>query len=407
LNQEAVEATKAESIYSLTLACTYSLLAMISSFQLGKIIFNRHNLASFHVLFVSLSFLWTTNRAVFFCTDVEWTAKSFFAMLWIADDLELTTYVLLLVFYIYWIQDEDASSSTPSAETRRVRLVVNVVYGGVVFCMFTKTIVMIAWCHGESCKIPSGGKDSLFEHWFDTFLLIWYTGLFLLYSWIFVMVQGRLCRQRSKDDEREQFSRHGTYENRMVGVRLMMTFWVIFATHMVYSCVKKVGLWNIEISVDSNSRKKKIKISMFLLLILWEIVPTSLVLWVFRSIPSTNVAGCTFWSKNWHHYPGDYSSDRTWPRKQRGKKKTHRRGRASSDSELTLSQSQVFYSSNSLVWSSSLRYSPPMLNNPAAQCLDETQWNSSPNVVRKEKRLYAQNLAPDRISPNQLKVPEV
>jgi len=409
-DQEELEVNIEELIYSVTLACAYLLLALVSSFQLGKIIFNRHNLASFQVLFVILSFLWTTNRAVFFCINVEYTPRSLFAMLWIADDLELTTYVLVAVFYIHWIKHEDARGPSPSAMTRKIRCLVTLVYAALVFCIFTKTIVMIAWCNGASCTWATDGEDSLYEHMFDTLLTFGYVGLFLSFSWIFVMVQLRLHKQRNAGEGRvrEQLSRHGIHDNTMVGRKLMMIFWVIFTTQAIYACVRQAGYWNIEIGVDDDNHKK-FGFPVFLSLILWEIVPTSLVLWVFRSIPSTNAAGCTFWSKRRQDYHPDYSSDiRTQPRPQRSKRRSHRRGRASKDSELSVSQYQQVYSSTSQVWSSSLRYSPPVLNNQAAQCLEESPWSSSTVLVqpRKEKRFKSQNLAPESITPSQLKVPD-
>jgi len=408
LEQEVLELSIAELVYSATLACAYLLLATVSSFQLGKIIFNRHILASFQVLFVILSFLWSTNRAVFFCINIEYTPRSLFAMLWIADDLELTTYVLVLVFYIHWIKNEDARGPTPCAETRRFRLVVNIVYAVVVVCMFTKTIVMIAWCRGVSCSWATNGEDCLLENMFDTFLTFEYCSLFLLFSWIFVSVQRRIYRQRNTAEGlvREQLSRHGIHDDSMVASRLMMTFWVIFTTHTIYVCVRQAGYWNIEISVDKHNHKK-FGFPVFLLLILWEIIPTSLVLWVFRSIPTTNAAGCTCWSKKQNNYHGDYSSDfKPLPRPKRSKRISRRGGRSSSDSGLTLSHSQKWYSSSSQVWSSTLRYSVPLL---PAQGLDDSPWNSSTILVqpRKEKRSYAQNLAaPDSIPPSLLKVPD-
>lgn len=121
-----------------------------------------------------------------------------------------------------------------------------------------------------------------------------------------------------------------------------MAFWVIFATRMIYVCAAQAGMWELQISIDDSSCKQ-FGVSVFLLLILWEILPTSMVLWCFRSIPSTNAAGCGFWK--WRDYQGDYSSDHRYlPQPHPRWRNSIRNRNDSSDSALTINQSPILYS---------------------------------------------------------------
>merc|ERR1711974_150355 len=59
------------------------------------------------------------------------------------------------------------------------------------------------------------------------------------------------------------------------------------------------------ITVDSDNRKT-VGVASFFVLCLWELVPTIMVLWCFRSIPPTNDSIC--WCFQDRNYEQDYES---------------------------------------------------------------------------------------------------
>merc|ERR550534_2295453 len=88
----------------------------------------------------------------------------------------------------------------------------------------------------------------------------------------------------------------------------MMTFWLIFLSRLIYLFASKAHVWILYITVDANNNKS-FGVYVFVLLIIWEIFPTTMILWCFRSIPATNVGGCSCWFWSNANYLDDYSSD--------------------------------------------------------------------------------------------------
>lgn len=311
LQDDNTKASLWQMIMCLVLASCYAGLAFFSSFQLFKIIFYRHNCASFQVPFVILSFLWTSIRAIFFGLNLNFTQQAEFGVFWVTNDLELTMYILIVLFYIYWIQDEDAKRLTLSVNTSRFRLVIKISFIILVLFMFTKTFVMLSQCDDVNCEQESEGQGRHLQHVTYYFRAFEYLTLLLVYTFIMVLIQHRRRKLRvSKSENRvmEGLSRHGTLKNTIVGRKFMMMFWLIFASRFLFFFVTQGKVWTLDIALDVNLHKL-FSTYVFILLILWEIFPTSIVLWCFRSIPSTNAGGCKclFWKNE--NYLEDYSSD--------------------------------------------------------------------------------------------------
>jgi len=281
----------------ITLAMGFLCLSLFSSFHLAKITLYGHNPFSFHVVFGVLTFLWTTIRALFFGLNLKISKSSRFLLYWLPSDLEWAVYLLILVFYVYWIQDEDALALTPSRNAKRIRLFVNIVYIALCLASFLKTIVLDAGCADSSTSWDTETHGSY------SFLTFQYVCLCLFYSWILISIQMR--RRKLRRTIWDRLPKHGTLSNTMVGRRYMLTFWVIFASRMVYNWFVQVNFWKIKISIDSYNRKS-VDFTASFFLCLWEIVPTVMVLWCFRSIPPTNDSFCWCWQGE--NYDQDYEA---------------------------------------------------------------------------------------------------
>jgi len=299
-----------QMVMCMILACCYLGIAFFSSWQLAKIIFYRHNCASFQVPFVMLSFLWTSIRAIFFGLHLKLSQKALFGIFWVTNDLELTMYYLIVVFYIYWIKDEDAERRL-SLNTKRFRLGLQIMWGILVLVMFIKTFVTLSLCEDSGCNTETG--DAAHVQKFTYFVrAVEYLILAVVYTFIMILIQYRRRKLRISAFEirvRDGLTRHGTLKNTVVGRKLMTMFWLIFTTRCIFYFASTNGkVWTLDITMDEN-QNKRFGIGVFILLFLWEILPTVMVLWCFSSIPTTNAGGCSclFWGNP--NFIGDYESD--------------------------------------------------------------------------------------------------
>jgi len=285
-----------EDIYCIVIAVGYLCLSLLSTVHLSKIILYGHNPFSFHMLFGVLTFLWTVLRAIFFGLDLDLSEQALFLLYWIPLDLEWAVYLLILVFYIYWIQD-DALMFRPSRRKKRLRVLLNLVYVFLVIASFVNTLAFDD-CAYTSCDWNKLNIESNF------FVIFQYVSLCLIYTGVLILIQIRRCKQRSSRSLKEEVSKHGTLNNTIVGRKYMFVFWVIFTGRLIYHCGLQAHLWNVEIVIDQENRKS-LTITSLAFLCLWELVPTAMVLWCFRSIPTNHNHCVCCMGKN---YSADYVS---------------------------------------------------------------------------------------------------
>jgi len=285
--------------YCLALAGGYLCLVLFSSFHLSRIALYGHNPLSFQALFGVLTFFWTTMRVIFFGLNIRLSEAALFLLYWFPGDLQWAVYLLIVVFYLYWIQDEDALMLAPSRNAKRVRTLINWAFVTLCVASFIKTFIIL-----DIGKTSSHSWSSLNcgSHVVGTFQ--WLT-ICLVYTWIMISVQ---MRRRAQEQVNVDCSpTHGILNNTIIGTKYMIVFWLILTSRMVYHWLLQYQLWTLKISIEEDN-SKTIGLTAFIFLILWELVPTLMVLWCFRSIPSTEYNLCVCWHGRNYHRDYDYDS---------------------------------------------------------------------------------------------------
>jgi len=295
-NFENVRLLGNEDVWCLGISGGYLCLFLFSSFHLGKIICYGHNPFSFQVLFVILTSLWTTIRVVFFGLNLELASRYLFLLYRIPSDLQWAVYLLILVFYLYWIQDEDALVLASTRNAKRTRTIINVVYIVLILMSFTQTVLLFVNCMYTSCDwstLTAGSID---------FELFQYVCLCIVYTVVMILVQIR--RRKQTKGFWERLPKHGTLKNTMVSRKYMYALWFIFTSRMIYYWVVWFNVWRIDIQLHADNTFN-LGFTAFILMFIWEFVPTFMVLWCFRLIPTTN--NCLCW-KSKSDYAADYDA---------------------------------------------------------------------------------------------------
>mmetsp|Transcript_23390 Transcript_23390/g.37576 ORF Transcript_23390/g.37576 Transcript_23390/m.37576 type:complete len:418 (+) Transcript_23390:181-1434(+) len=251
----------AQAGLAIALALLYSILSLSSLVQVSRIIFNGHNLGSFQAIFLFLVFLWMTLRAFFFAADFDLPNIVVVLILWLPYTLQFTTFSLILVFYAKLFYQQDWPANRP------------VIWGlfSVANCFaFGLTLGVIAKSCSKECD-PDEAEDNLFSRTIGIAYLL----LTVIYSYFGVAL---VSHSRSRKILLPNIQ--GPCKLAVVTALA----WTTFLTRGIYDIMKTYGFFVLNIVY---SPRLEIDFPSFILYFCWEILPTFIILYYFRNIPSS------------------------------------------------------------------------------------------------------------------------
>eukprot|EP00474_Spongospora_subterranea_P001518 CRZ01976.1 hypothetical protein [Spongospora subterranea] len=248
------------------LILSYASVATICVFQLARIAIFKHSLVSFQTAFLSLGFLWSASRVIFFSADIESFIFLQLCLYWIPIDLQFATFSLICVFYAFLVYER---------QWNRIRHCYRAIY-----LMVNGTVISLTLVYIYLSSNPNFDGSSRLEKTHQTFMSLQFLLLVATYAYY-----GALIIIAATTDQVVLFSLR-RMSTRTIIVITVCT-WLIFLSRCIYNFLNLFGLASIKIGSESGSTHE-VSRAAFLLSMIWEIVPTTMLLLYFREIPRTN-----------------------------------------------------------------------------------------------------------------------
>ncbi|KAN0028361.1 hypothetical protein ACTFIV_010203 [Dictyostelium citrinum] len=251
----------------------YSSLTLIVSFQIIRILYNKHNIFSFRFGFLLLGFIWGLLRAIFwglfdvFSLPANYVAQTTFFL--IPINIQFATFSLLVLFYAHVVHR--------TTWERFTRMRFTIVYLSVNIILLVLQIVWIAiyvkYSNGMLQQIQSILNGVVF------LLLV---SILAFYGW-----KLRIIKQNT--------NRHLQSQLPLSIIPITFFIFLCFTSRCVYDFIAAFGKVNITLSDNASLREN---VAIFFTYLVWEILPYILILVLFWRIPTTHIGGLARRNKN-------------------------------------------------------------------------------------------------------------
>mmetsp|Transcript_28214 Transcript_28214/g.31339 ORF Transcript_28214/g.31339 Transcript_28214/m.31339 type:complete len:361 (-) Transcript_28214:92-1174(-) len=262
--------------WTFPLSFFYLIITLVAGFQLGCCLLFRWKLMSFHFGQVLLCFIWGLIRTIFFMFFVYWDTHLMVELIlfWLPINLQFAAFLLLGVFY--------ASIMFKSSWSARVRRICLIIYGIVNMTLLALFIASVVVGTKElSLQTLNKPRHSLY---FQDARLIGNAVMFMLLVTVLCIlgIKVSLLLRRSSTSIPQAAGLGVT----KIMVVTILTF-IIFMSRSIYDIlgVKYSKISQIDASrwsVTNNVKQQLIAAGLY---ILWEIIPTTLILLLFWRIP--------------------------------------------------------------------------------------------------------------------------
>jgi len=255
--------------FAVYISVSYLLLCVISGIQLVRTVLHGHKIQSFRFGFLSLCFLWTLLRVVFYFFDNldDWPAWLTTVLFYLPNACQVATFSMLILFYAKLVNEHRWR------EQRPFYTITAYVVNGVMMVLI-----------GVYAGLASGSEvDDQAQQTYDT---IYFVSQALFFGSLVVLAMYYIRKL--------VLSRQSHLQVGLSRAELLTTavVFLIFFTRCVFDLL---AAFNIDIFVhkisevqaDNGRRVKLLHTSTFFLVFIWEIVPTLMVLIFFRKMPPT------------------------------------------------------------------------------------------------------------------------
>jgi len=255
------------------LAILYCLLFLFMGFQIARIFYYRHKWRSFQTAFLVLCFFWALFRSIwfgFFVSDTTHFATS--EILYrVAIPIQFATFSLLICYYAHIQHKEKAEWYTFKRRYSILWITTNAIFGG----------LEIVWISlGIKFHNQSSGSDPV---WLNEIHSIYSGIVFLILAGIIGFYGWRVTRMlKTSSTQTKLLARLSFRKIVTVTVGLFICFSLRCAYDFVTSFCKA-----LTIQIDSQTGMKDLL--MFFVILIFEIVPTILVLVLFGHVKSTTL----------------------------------------------------------------------------------------------------------------------
>jgi len=238
----------------------YLFLTILEGFQIARIIYYRHNFLSFQNGFLMFCFTWGIARWIYFllqCTQQNGDSSLMY-LYWLTFNLQFATFSLLVLFFAQVVHK--------SARWENLSLYIYIVVN-VMFLVLMLVILSVSSIPGWILNCCVGSM----------FLV-----LVLVLAYYGVRVAGLL---RSANLLAPLFPK-GDSPTSIIVVTLII--FIIYVARCTYDFLSAFDD-SVSLVLDDQCNYGKNNIFFCLVFLIWELTPTSLVLFLFWRIPRTNV----------------------------------------------------------------------------------------------------------------------
>ncbi|EAL67350.1 hypothetical protein DDB_G0280247 [Dictyostelium discoideum AX4] len=216
----------------------YSSLTLIVSFQIVRILYNKHNIFSFRFGFLLLGFIWGLLRAIFWgFFDIFSSNKAVLTTFFLIPiNIQFATFSLLVLFYAHVVHR--------TTWERFTRMRFTIVYSSVNIILLVLQIAFYGW------KL-------------------------------------RIIKQNT--------NRHLQSQLPLSIIPITFFIFLCFTSRCVYDFIAAFGKVNISLSDQLSLREN---LTVFFTYLVWEILPYILILVLFWRIPTTHIGGLARRNKN-------------------------------------------------------------------------------------------------------------
>eukprot|EP01103_Thecamoeba_quadrilineata_P011356 TRINITY_DN2693_c0_g1_i1.p1 TRINITY_DN2693_c0_g1~~TRINITY_DN2693_c0_g1_i1.p1 ORF type:complete len:324 (+),score=19.27 TRINITY_DN2693_c0_g1_i1:90-1061(+) len=251
------------------LSLLYLLLTIAEGFQIARIIYYRHNLFSFQCGFLLLCFTWGIARWLFFLLVciVESNAMSISYLYWLTFNLQFATFSLLVLFYAYVVNKHKSEA------WRKRSLIVYVIVNVLFLC------IMLALLVSLTLDQTSNALSELFPCCVGS-MFLFLVLILAYYGW-------QVADQIRSSNLVTPLIPKG--DSPLMIVIVTMIIVVLYVSRCIYDFISAfdsslaISLGSYCASYDSSN------ILYCLVFVVWELTPTTLVLFLFWRIPKSPV----------------------------------------------------------------------------------------------------------------------
>ncbi|KAN0030499.1 hypothetical protein ACTA71_009138 [Dictyostelium dimigraforme] len=251
----------------------YSSLTLIVSFQIIRILYNKHNIFSFRFGFLLLGFIWGLLRSLLWgLFDVFIEPKNFAGQVTfflIPINVQFATFSLLVLFYAHVVHR--------TTWERYTRMRFTIVYLSVNIILLVLQIVWIVIFVKYSNYLLQQIQAVL--NCIVFFLLV---SILAFYGW-----KLRIIKQNT--------NRHLQSQLPLSIIPITFFIFLCFTSRCIYDVVSAFGEFNIKLEYGLTLREN---ITVFFSYLVWEILPYILILVLFWRIPTTHIGGLARRNKN-------------------------------------------------------------------------------------------------------------
>jgi len=251
--------------FSFVLFLLYAVITLIAGFQIGRIIFYRHNLLHFQFLFLVYCFVWGMLRSVFWLL-IPWTAPQELCLQGLGLQVQFWTFTLVILFFFQMIHKIEKTWKDVRVLAMSLYLLVNTIFlsGFIAYAVLTFIV-------------PSSENATWVDNSFAYFTAIMYFFLAVVlayYGW-------RLLYLVVTTDVQIPFLKSRT---RVTVLSILLV--LIFSSRSVRDCLAGAGVGVISVS-SPFALPLATQIAVFLMMFIWELIPAVVVISFFWHIPHT------------------------------------------------------------------------------------------------------------------------
>jgi len=241
--------------------------------QLARIVYYRHKWRSFQAAFLTLCFFWALFRSIwfaFFVSDtVHFVASEILYR--IAIPIQFATFSLLICYYAHIQHKEKAEWYTFKRRYLILWIVTNAIFGG----------LEVVWISlGIKFHNPQTGNDPA---WLNHIHSVYSGIVFLVLATIIGIYGWRVTRLLKTSSTQTKLLARLSFRKIVV---VSVGLFIVFALRCAYDFVTSFSKV-LTIPIDSNGSLKDLV--MFVVILVFEIVPTILVLVLFGHVKSTTL----------------------------------------------------------------------------------------------------------------------
>ncbi|KYQ92171.1 hypothetical protein DLAC_07012 [Tieghemostelium lacteum] len=261
-----------ETAVNVALFVSYTIITLIILFQIGRILYNKHNIFSFRFGFLVLGLLWGIMRTLLWLVIESNSQMGVLILFSIPINIQFATFSLLVLFYAHVVHRHSWERVTKKRFT-------------IAYCIVNVVLLILqcVWIALNYKNTPDGSSSSAEEPpWIGQVQSILTGIVFLLLVSILAFYGWRL-NIILKTTKSQQF------QSQLPMSIIPITFFIFlcFFSRCIFDFVSAFGIGEINLGNPNVRDSITIIVSYFV----WEIIPFILILILFWRIPTTSIGG--------------------------------------------------------------------------------------------------------------------